>query len=181
MWVFLATEVMFFGALFTSYIVYRSIYSLALAEVSRQLDIVLGTTNTVVLICSSFTMATAVYYAQTGRRRMILLFLLLTVLLGLVFIGIKFYEYYHKFVEHLVPGSSFSFPGPYTREAEMFFTLYFAMTAFAKALLVALFFMHLRYSLRLMRIVVVAGLYWLAIMIALTMSDFLTRGWLHFR
>jgi len=128
MWVFLVTEIMFFGALFTSYIVYRSLHSFAFAEASRQLDITLGTINTAVLISSSFTMATAVYYAQTGKRRMIIVFLALTILLGLVFIGIKVYEYYQKYVEHFVPGSSFSFPAPYTREAEMFFTLYFAMT-----------------------------------------------------
>jgi len=128
MWVFLVTEIMFFGALFTSYIVYRSLHSFAFAEASRQLDITLGTINTAVLISSSFTMATAVYYAQTGKKRMIIVFLALTILLGLVFIGIKVYEYYQKYVEHFVPGSSFSFPAPYAREAEMFFTLYFAMT-----------------------------------------------------
>jgi len=128
MWVFLVTEVMFFGGLFTSYIVYRSLHSFAFAEVSRQLDIVLGTTNTVILIWSSFTMAIAVYCAQTGMRRLNIAFLVLTILLGLAFIGIKFYEYYQKFVEHLVPGPSFSFSAPFTKEAEMFFTLYFAMT-----------------------------------------------------
>jgi cytochrome c oxidase subunit 3 len=114
--------------LFTSYIVYRSLHPFAFAEVSRQLDITLGTINTAVLICSSFTMAMAVYCAQTGRRRMIIAFLTLTILLGLAFIGIKFYEYHQKSVEHFVPGRSFSFPAPYEREAEMFFTLYFAMT-----------------------------------------------------
>ncbi|HJZ80693.1 MAG TPA: cytochrome c oxidase subunit 3 family protein [Pyrinomonadaceae bacterium] len=128
MWVFLVTEVMFFGGLFTSYIVYRSLHPFAFAEVSRHLDIALGTINTAVLICSSFTMALAVYGAQKGKRRMIIAFLSLTILLGLAFIGIKFYEYYQKFVEHFVPGSSFSFPAPYAREAEMFFSLYFAMT-----------------------------------------------------
>jgi cytochrome c oxidase subunit III len=128
MWIFLVTEVMFFGGLFTCYIVYRSLHPFAFAEASRQLDITLGTINTAVLLCSSFTMAIAVYYAQTGRRRMIIAFLTLTILLGLAFIGIKFYEYYQKFVEHFVPGRSFSFPAPYAREAEMFFTLYFAMT-----------------------------------------------------
>lgn len=128
MWVFLVTEVMFFGGLFTSYIVYRSLHPFAFAEVSRHLDIALGTTNTAVLICSSFTMATAVYGAQKGRRRMSVAFLILTILLGLAFIGVKFYEYYQKFVEHFVPGVSFSFPAPYTQAAKMFFTLYFAMT-----------------------------------------------------
>jgi cytochrome c oxidase subunit III len=128
MWIFLATEVLFFGGMFTAYAVYRSLYPLAFAEVSRQLDIVLGTINTVVLICSSFTMVLAVYGAQTGRRRMLALFLALTIILGLAFLGIKFDEYHEKFQEHHVPGPSFSYPGPHGRQAEMFFSLYFAMT-----------------------------------------------------
>lgn len=128
MWLFLATEVMFFGGLFTAYIVYRSLHPLAFAEVSRELDIVLGTVNTAVLICSSLTMALAVYSAQTGRRQMLIGCLSLTLLLGLVFLGIKFVEYSHKFRDHHVPGPSFSFPGPFTQQAKMFFSLYFAMT-----------------------------------------------------
>jgi len=128
MWVFLATEVLFFGGMFTAYTVYRSLHPLAFAEVSRQLNIVLGTINTAVLICSSFTMVLAVYGAQTGRRKMLTLFLALTIILGLAFLGIKFDEYYEKFQEHHVPGASFSYPGPYVRQAEMFFSLYFAMT-----------------------------------------------------
>lgn len=128
MWIFLATEVMFFGGLFTTYSVYRAMHPFAFAEVSRHLNITLGTINTAVLIGSSFTMALAVYSAQHGRRKMLLLFLPVTILLGSLFLGIKFYEYYQKFVEHFVPGGSFHFPGPYSRQAEMFFSLYFAMT-----------------------------------------------------
>ena len=128
MWVFLVTEIMFFGALFTSYIVYRSLHPLAFAEVSRHLDIVLGTVNTAVLIGSSFTMALAVYSAQTGRRTRLVFFLSFTVILGLAFLGIKFLEYYHKFQEHHVPGPYFSYPGSFSQQAKMFFSLYFAMT-----------------------------------------------------
>jgi len=128
MWIFLATEVMFFGGLFTTYSVYRALHPLAFAEVSRHLNITLGTINTAVLIASSFTMVLAVYGAQHSRRKMLVLCLVLTMLLGSVFLGIKFYEYYQKFVEHFVPGSAFQFPAPYTREAEMFFSLYFLMT-----------------------------------------------------
>jgi cytochrome c oxidase subunit 3 len=128
MWIFLATEVMFFGGLFTTYSVYRALHPFAFAEVSRHLNIRLGTINTAVLIGSSFTMALAVYGAQHGRRKMLVLCLVFTMLLGSVFLGIKFYEYYQKFVEHFVPGSSFQFPSPYTKPAEMFFSLYFAMT-----------------------------------------------------
>jgi cytochrome c oxidase subunit 3 len=128
MWIFLATEVMFFGGLFTGYTVYRSTYAQAFADASNHLDVWLGTINTAVLIGSSFTMALAVRNAQLGDRRLIVRFLLLTIILGCVFLGIKFFEYYQKFEEHLVPGSSFIYESPLARPAEIFFSFYFAMT-----------------------------------------------------
>src|SRR5256885_7938960 len=128
MWVFLGTEVMFFGGMFTGYTLYRNAYPQAFASASNHLDIWLGTINTAVLICSSFTMALAVRSAQLGERKPIINFLLLTMLLGAVFLGIKFTEYYAKFTEHLVPGTDFAFVGPLTSQAEIFFSLYFAMT-----------------------------------------------------
>jgi cytochrome c oxidase subunit 3 len=128
MWVFLATEVMFFGGMFAGYTVYRYWYAQAFASASNHLDVWLGAINTVVLIGSSFTMALAVYNAETGRTKRLIHFLLLTIVLGLVFLGIKFYEYHTKFEEHLVPGSSFQFEGPLARQAEIFFSFYFAMT-----------------------------------------------------
>ena len=128
MWVFLATEIMFFGGLFTAYMVYRSSFPGAFAAASRQLDVVLGTANTAVLILSSLTMALAVRGAQLGRRVPVVIFLALTMLLGSVFLGIKFYEYGRKFVEHLVPGGDFRFAGPHPERPEIFFCLYFAMT-----------------------------------------------------
>jgi cytochrome c oxidase subunit III len=128
MWVFLVTEVMFFGGLFLSYTIYRVIYPDAFADASRHLNTTLGAVNTAVLICSSLTVVLAVYSAQIGNRSLLLWFLLATILLGLVFLGIKFTEYAHKFEEQLVPGSSFVYPGPYTQPAKLFFSLYFAMT-----------------------------------------------------
>ena len=128
MWVFLATEVMFFGGMFTGYTIYRYSYPLAFANASNHLDIWLGTINTAVLICSSFTMALAVRSAQLGERKPIMIFLFLTILLGTVFLGIKFAEYYSKFAEHLVPGSGFSYEPSLARPAEIFFSFYFAMT-----------------------------------------------------
>jgi len=128
MWVFLVTEVMFFGGLFLAYAVYRWSFPRAFAAASRELDIVLGTTNTAVLIASSLTMALAVRSAQRGKRRPLVLFLLLTMVLGSVFLGIKTYEYHHKFVEGLVPGAAFHFEGEEAAHAEIFFCLYFAMT-----------------------------------------------------
>ena len=129
MWVFLATEVLFFGGLFVVYSVYRAWYAHAFAVASHELDITLGTINTAVLITSSLTMALAVHAAQLGQRRLVIIFLVATMALGAVFLGIKGVEYYHKFVEHHVPGPSFVFePHEYARHAQIFFSLYFIMT-----------------------------------------------------
>jgi cytochrome c oxidase subunit 3 len=128
MWAFLATEVLFFGGLFISYAVYRASYPHAFAEASNHLDIVLGTVNTAILIGSSLTMVLAVYSARFGTPRAQVFFLLATLALGLVFLGIKGVEYEHKFHEHLVPGADFQFPGTDARAAQIFFSLYFAMT-----------------------------------------------------
>jgi cytochrome c oxidase subunit 3 len=128
MWVFLGTEVLFFGGMFATYCVYRSLYPPAFAAASRELDIVLGTVNTVVLITSSLTMALAVHAAQLGKRRSLTTFLILTIVLGAAFLGIKSVEYYHKFVEQHVPGPSFRFEVEYARHAQIFFSLYFMMT-----------------------------------------------------
>jgi cytochrome c oxidase subunit 3 len=126
MWVFLVTEVMFFGGLFTAYTVYRWSHPAEFAAASQHLDVVLGTVNTAVLICSSLTMALAVHAAALGRRRGTAAFLALTIVLGAVFLVIKGFEYAHKFHEDLVPGSNFGAHGG--RAVELFFSLYFAMT-----------------------------------------------------
>ena len=128
MWVFLSTEVMFFGGMFAGYFVYRHWYMQAFASASNHLDLRLGAINTAALICSSFTMALAVYSAETSRRKPLIAFLVLTIILGLAFLGIKFYEYHTKFEEHLVPGGSFRFDASLARPAEIFFSFYFAMT-----------------------------------------------------
>jgi cytochrome c oxidase subunit 3 len=131
MWVFLATEVMFFGGLFMAYLLYRWKFPEAFAAASHHLDVLLGGINTAVLIGSSLTMALAVRAAQLGRRRLLTGFLAATMLLGLVFLGIKAYEYHHKHEEHLVPGPYFEFrfeQEALRRPAEIFFCLYFFMT-----------------------------------------------------
>ena len=131
MWLFLATEIIFFGGMFTGYAVYRWRYPEAFALGSRELEIMWGATNTLILICSSLTMAMAVHAAETGRRKQLITLLLATMALGLVFLGIKGIEYAHKFEHHLVPGSSFVFAAPYQRTAQIFFSFYFAMTGMA--------------------------------------------------
>ena len=128
MWAFLLTEIMFFGGLFLGYTVYRSMYPEAFAEASHHLDIWLGSINTAVLITSSLSMALAVHSAQTNQRRGLIRFLLLTVLLGLVFLGIKGTEYLHKFEEHLIPGANFAYPGPHAHQVQLYFSFYFGMT-----------------------------------------------------
>ena len=104
MWVFLVTEIMFFGGMFFAYTLYRNKYPLAFASASNHLDLTLGTVNTVVLICSSLTMAMAVHCTQVGKRQLQVLFLILTIVLGLTFLGIKAVEYYDKYESHLIPG-----------------------------------------------------------------------------
>lgn len=128
MWAFIATEMLFFGGLFAGYTVYRLSYPQAFAAGSGHLDIVLGMVNTAVLITSSLTMALAVFSARLSSRRSVVLFLGATLVLGMIFLGIKGVEYAHKFHEHLIPGAAFVFPGPHRRGVEIFFSLYFAMT-----------------------------------------------------
>ena len=128
MWAFLITEIMFFGGLFVGFFVYVLGHTQAFAEGSRHLDLALGTINTVVLLGSSLTMALAVRNAQEGNRNGQMLFLVLTMLLGLTFLGIKGVEYAHKFEQHLVPGPHFGMEGPHAQSAQLFFSFYFAMT-----------------------------------------------------
>src|SRR5262245_44664149 len=129
MWVFLVTEVLFFGGLFMVYTVYRNMYPAEFAAGSHSLDITLGTINTAVLITSSLTMALAVHAAQLGQRQLLMLFLIATMALGGVFLGIKSVEYYSKYVEHHIPGPNFHFEeAQYQVHAQIFFSLYFVMT-----------------------------------------------------
>jgi cytochrome c oxidase subunit 3 len=128
MWLFLVTEIMFFGGLFCAYLIYRSKAPAGFAEASHELDIALGTFNTAVLIGSSLTMALAVWSVQAGRRKAAVGLLVLTMALGSVFLGVKVVEYGHKFHEDHVPGPSFHWEGDHPADAQMFYSLYFAMT-----------------------------------------------------
>ncbi len=132
MWIFLATEILFFGGLFLTYTINRHTYPDIFAECSKSLDLKLGGFNTVVLIASSLTMAMSVWSAQVGKKKLVTLFLALTLLLGCVFLGVKAIEYHAKYVEHHIPGFSFEFePGSdvaTNAHAQLFFSLYFGMT-----------------------------------------------------
>ncbi len=133
MWIFLATEVLFFGGMFSAYVVYRATYRTAFEIASNQLDITLGAFNTAVLILSSLTMALAVWASSLGKKNLIVLFLILTILLGGVFLGVKVVEYKQKFDHHEVPGPHYApvderTHQPLPPQSELFFSLYFCMT-----------------------------------------------------
>jgi cytochrome c oxidase subunit 3 len=129
MWVFLVTEVMFFGGMFGSYTVYRNLFPEAFASTSHFMNVTIGAINTGVLICSSFTMVLAVRSAQLGQKRALITFLVLTLVLGCIFLSLKYVEYHEKWVDHHVPGPSFHYAEPqFARQAQILFFLYFAMT-----------------------------------------------------
>jgi len=129
MWIFLATEILFFGGLFTAFIIYRALHLPAFIAGSHQLEVQFGATNTAVLICSSLTMALAIRSAQVGKPRGTIIFwLVLTMLFGAAFLGIKLhYEWLRDYREGLVPGFGFNV-AKYTPGVEMFFCFYFFMT-----------------------------------------------------
>ena len=170
MWAFLVTEVMFFGGLFAAYSLYRALYPDAFASTSQHMDVVLGGVNTAVLICSSLTMVLAVRAARLGQQRMMILFLVATMILGAIFLGIKGFEYEHKWAESLVPGFKFHYePAQYAREAQILFFLYFLMTGMhaihmiiGEGLLASLVIMAARgrFSPRWNTPVDMIGLYW---------------------
>lgn len=116
MWVFLGTELMVFGGLFTAYTVYRTVYPDAFAAGSQSLNVWYGGVNTVVLLTSSLTMALAVHAAQVGHRRTLVGCLIATAILGLTFMVIKGFEYYGDYRENLVPGLAFE-PSEWTQSS----------------------------------------------------------------
>ena len=129
MWVFLVTEIMFFGGLFTAYLVYRHANPEGFAEASHHLNVTWGAVNTIVLIVSSLTMALAVRSAQiSAPAKTQVVWIGATMLLGAAFLGVKAIEYYDKFSHHLVPGPDFHWEGKHPKPAEMFYSLYFCMT-----------------------------------------------------
>ena len=130
MWVFLITEIMFFGGMFCGYMVYRYQYYSAWAAGSQKMDFWWGTLNTIVLLCSSLTMAMAVRSAQLGRRKAIVIFLLITILFGLGFLGIKGIEYHGHWTEHQFPGLNWAWPEANSHLVALFFSFYWAMTGF---------------------------------------------------
>ncbi len=128
MWIFLATEVLFFGGLFLGYSIYRFIYPDPFAAASGRLSDIFGGINTAILLTSSLIMALAVRAAQLRRRRAVRWLLLGTALLGLCFIVVKGFEYRQDYLDALIPRLNFEWKGENAGPATMFFSLYFCMT-----------------------------------------------------
>lgn len=128
MWLFLVTEVLLFGGLFVGFTIMQSAHREAFAAAHRHLDRTLGFLNTIVLLCSSYTMALAVWSARNERRKRLIVFLLLTIVFAGVFLGVKYVEYSHKFHEGLLPGRFYHHAGDTVPGEFMFFSFYFMMT-----------------------------------------------------
>ncbi|HVW03537.1 MAG TPA: cytochrome c oxidase subunit 3 family protein [Vicinamibacterales bacterium] len=169
MWVFLVTEIMFFGGMFMAYIVYRITYPEAWVLGSHHLNVGLGALNTGVLICSSLTMALAVRSAQVSSRKGQIVNLILTIVFGATFLVVKFFEYKEKFEHHLVPGPHFDMTLPDAGQQQLFFSLYFMLTGVHAAhmivgigLMLVILTMAIRgrFSSEYYTPVEISGLYW---------------------
>jgi cytochrome c oxidase subunit 3 len=148
MWLFLLTEIMFFGGLFFAYLLYRNWYYDAFVPASNQLSVFLGTVNTIILITSGFCMAIGVWAAEVRKRNLLVWMLVLTNIFGIAFIGVKADEYHEKWEKHHIPGANFDIsefvnppidakthhpkekplPVDMAQKTQIFFFLYFAMT-----------------------------------------------------
>jgi cytochrome c oxidase subunit 3 len=168
MWVFLATELMFFAPLFLGYSYGRWALGASFAAASRHTDVVIGTANTAILLTSSLFMALALRAAQLGQQRATRALLLITAALGMTFLALKGLEYYDEWREHLVPWLDFRFEPRYVHGAALFYFLYFGMTGLHAVHLTigigiaCVFALRLRWyaAKRLSRQIEIGALYW---------------------
>lgn len=171
MWVFLLTEIMFFGGMFGSYTIYRNMYPAAFASTSHYMNAPLGCLNTAILIVSSLSMAIAVRAAQLGQRKLLMLMLLVTMFFGLCFLGVKGIEYHEHWVDHKVPGFNFEYNEhpEFYHQAQILFCFYFFMTGMhavhmiiGVGLMTVIFFMAKRgtFGPGYYTPVEISGLYW---------------------
>lgn len=171
MWIFLITEILFFGGLFATYTIYRELYLSGFTQGSHLIEVKWGAINTAVLIVSSLTMALAIRSVQVGKRKGATLGLLgITIVLGVVFLCIKFIlEWRVDYLHHHVPGISFDYAGPHAAHVKLFFLFYFYMTGLHAihvivgiGILLALSYLTWRgrFSPKYYSPIEVAGLYW---------------------
>ncbi len=169
MWLFLATEVLFFGGLFLAYTVYRVTYPDIFEKAGRALNITIGTVNTAVLLTSSYFMALGVRSARSDRPRQAAAMLGATWILGFMFLCLKGYEYYDDVRQKIIPGVSVSFQGPHPEVARMLYFIYYAMTGLhalhltiGLGVIAVIFLRTIRgeFSSRYYAPVEVSGLYW---------------------
>jgi len=128
MWIFLLTEILLFGGLFCAYAIFRSWNPDMFYNAHKFLNVELGTVNTIVLISSSVTMALAIHFIQTGKKKISVGFLVTTLIFAAVFLVIKYFEYSHKFHVGQLPGKYYTFTGIQGDNPHIFFSVYFAMT-----------------------------------------------------
>jgi cytochrome c oxidase subunit 3 len=178
MWLFLVTEIMFFGGLFLAYSIFRTTYPQGFVQGSHLLDVNLGGLNTVVLIVSSLTMAMAVYYSQKGDKQKLVMFLVLTLILGCTFLVVKYFEYKEKFDNHLFPAATMyapptegdhAVPLEYQQPVRVFLWIYFMMTGLhalhmiiGAGMLITLIIMAMqgKFDERYNSPIEISGLYW---------------------
>ncbi len=128
MWLFLATEILLFTALFAAYALYRFLFPEAFAEASRGLETWIGFVNTIILVTSSFTVATGLHFATKGDGRKTGLYFFVSVLFAVAFLALKAVEYSHHVHEGQLPGPYYTYEGLTLPGAPMYFTLYFLIT-----------------------------------------------------
>ncbi len=127
-WAFISSEILFFAPLFLSYIVVRTTFHAGVIAASQHTNFIAGTFNTAVLLTSSLMMALANLATQNHAAHEAVRWLRASAALGAMFLAVKFYEYYHDWHAHLIPGANFQFDVTHKHAAELFFYLYFCMT-----------------------------------------------------
>jgi cytochrome c oxidase subunit III len=133
MWLFLATEILLFGGLFCAYSAYRTLYPEAWHDCSAHLNRPFGLAETFDLITSSWTMVMGIHCVRVGKKNAAVVFLLATLLMGLGFLGMHSWEYYHEFLEGALPGKYYHFEEVKATGAPMFYAVYFLMTGLHSA------------------------------------------------
>lgn len=128
MWLFLVTEILFFGGLFAAYIIFRVLHPELFIKASTQLDTVMGTVNTAILITSSLTMVLAIREIQLNRPKTSIMYMWFTILCACGFLVVKYFEYTHKFHMGIFPGGNYTFGGIDDPLASIFFSIYYMMT-----------------------------------------------------